>query len=293
MNNKLSVAMALASLAFVGQANAQLVVYENDGFSGQSLTANQNIENLKRQGFNDRGSSATVTRDRWEVCDGIRFSGNCVVLRPGRYSSLSAVGLNDRISSMRVVQSNAQYDTQYDDQSNVKYNSQSNSQYNSQYDDNRYVPDPAPVYDDRQRNGRTYEAQVVSVRAVVTQDNRQCWVERERVGGQYRDGGKNVGGAVVGAVIGGILGHQVGGGKGRDFATAVGVIAGAAVGANTNRNGQRGYEQNVQRCSGQYGGNAPQYWDVIYSFRGQEYRMQTTYPPGPTIIVNSQGEPQA
>ena len=282
MNNKLSVAVALASLAFVGQAAAQLVMYENNGFGGQSFTADQDVKNFSRQGFNDRASSAIVSRDRWEVCDGIRFSGTCVVLRPGRYPSLSALGLNDRISSVRVVQ--------FDAQANAQYNTQYND---TQYDDNRYVPDPAPVYDDRQRNDRTYEAQVVSVRAVVTQDNRQCWIERERVGRQYRDGGKNVPGAVVGAVIGGILGHQVGGGKGRDFATAVGVIAGAAVGANTNRNGQRGYEQNVQHCGGQYGGNAPQYWDVIYTFRGQEYRMQTTYPPGPTVIVNSRGEPRA
>ncbi len=289
MNNKLATAVALASLTFVGQAAAQLVVYDNDGFSGQSFTANQNVENLKRQGFNDRASSAIVTRDRWEVCDGIRFSGNCAVLRPGRYQSLSTVGLNDRISSVRIVQSDEQANTQYNSQYNSQYNTQ-----NTQYDDNRYVPDPAPVYDDRQRNERIYQAQVVSVRAVVTQDNRQCWIERERVGGQYRDGGKNVGGAVVGAVIGGILGHQVGGGKGRDFATAVGAIAGAAVGANTGRNGNgQSYEQNVQHCSGQYGGNAPQYWDVIYTFRGQEYRMQTTYPPGPTVTVNSQGEPRA
>ena len=271
MNNKLAFAVAFASLSFVGQAAAQLVIYERDGFSGQSFTTNQDVFNFKNQGFNDRASSAIVLRDRWEVCDGIRFGGNCVVLRPGRYPSFQAMGLNDRISSVRVVPSNAQYD------------------------DNRYAPPAEVVYDNHRRYERTYEAQVISVRAVLQQDNRRCWIEREQVGGQYRDSGKNVPGAVVGAVIGGILGHQVGGGKGRDYATAIGVIAGAAVGSNANRNsnGKGVYTQNVQRCSGQYAGDQPQYWDVIYTFRGQEYRMQTVYPPGPTVTVNRNGRPRA
>lgn len=272
MNNKLAIAVALASMTFVGQAAAQLVVYEHDGFGGRSFTTNQDVLNFKRQGFNDRASSAIVLRDRWEVCDDVRFGGRCVVLRPGRYPSFGAMGLNDRISSVRTVE------------------------YGTQYDDDRYGPPAEMVYDNHRRNDeRTFEAQVVSVRAVLTQNNRQCWVEREQVGGQYRDSGKNVPGAIAGAVIGGIFGHQIGGGKGRDFATVAGVIAGASVGANVdrNRNGQRTYTQNVQRCNGQYGGNEPQYWDVIYTFRGQEHRMQTSYPPGPTVTVNKRGEPRA
>ena len=272
MNNKLAIAVALASMSFVGQATAQLVVYEHDGFGGRSFTTNKDVLNFKRQGFNDRVSSAVVLRDRWEVCEDVRFGGRCVVLRPGRYPSFGAMGLNDRISSVRAVQSGAQYD------------------------DNRYAPPSEMVYDNHRRNDeRTFEAQVVSVRAVLTQNNRQCWIEREQVGQQYRDSGKNVPGAIAGAVIGGILGHQIGGGKGRDFATLAGVIAGASAGANSGRNsnGQRVYTQNVQRCSGRYGGNQPQYWDVIYNFRGQEHRMQTSYPPGPTVTVNRRGEPRA
>jgi uncharacterized protein YcfJ len=231
--------------------------------------------NFKRQGFNDRASSAIVLRDRWEVCEDVRFGGRCVVLRPGRYPSFGAMGLNDRISSVRSIQ------------------------YGTQYDDDRYAPQPELVYDNYRRNDeRTFEAQVVSVRAVLSQNNRQCWIEREQVG-RYSDSGKNVPGALAGAVIGGILGHQVGSGKGRDLATVAGVIAGAAVGGNVDRdedrniNGQRRYTQNVRRCSDQYGGNQPQYWDVIYTFRGQEHRMQTMYPPGSTVTVNRRGEPRA
>jgi uncharacterized protein YcfJ len=263
--------IALACLSFFGQASAQLVVYEHDGFSGRSFTTNQEVRNFKRQGFNDRASSAIVLRDRWEVCDDVRFGGRCIVLRPGRYPSFGAMGLNDRISSVRSVQ------------------------YGTQYEDNRYAPQPELVYDNYRRNAeRTFEAQVVSVRAVLNQNDRQCWVERDQVG-RYRDSGKNVPGALAGAVIGGILGHQIGAGKGRDLATVAGVIAGVAVGSNVDRNinGQRRYNQSVRRCNEQYGGNEPQYWDVIYTFRGQEHRMQTMYPPGATVTVNRRGEPRA
>jgi len=271
MNNKLIAALALASLAFAGQAAAQLIVYENEGFTGRSYRTDAEIGNFKRHGFNDRASSAIVLRDRWEVCDNVRFGGQCVVLRPGRYPSFSSMGLNDRVSSVRTVQ------------------------YGTVFEDDRYAPQAVMVYDNQRRNNeRTYQATVISVRAVLNQNDRQCWIEREEVG-QYRDSGKNVPGALAGAVIGGILGHQIGSGRGRDLATVAGVVAGVAVGGNADRNinGQRRYTQNVQRCSDGYGGNQPQYWDVIYDFRGREHRMQTSYPPGPTVTVNQRGEPRA
>ena len=98
-------------------------------------------------------------------------------------------------------------------------------------------------------------------------------------------------------MIGGILGHQVGGGSGRDVATAVGVVAGAAVGSNVNRNGygfgQQVQTRDVQRCASAPSHARPDYWDVSYNFRGQDYRMQTTAPPGCTVTVNAQGEPRA
>src|SRR3546814_13875018 len=62
---------------------------------------------------------------------------------PGRYSTLVAMGLNDRISSVRAVSRDARVD------------------------DNRYAPDPDAVYDNRRRGGeRLYQANVTSSRAV-------------------------------------------------------------------------------------------------------------------------------
>src|SRR6476659_2578443 len=110
MNNVLRIAMATAGLAVATQAFADITFYENEGFSGRSFSANATVRNFERAGFNDRASSVIVMRDRWEICEDARFSGRCVVLRPGRYPSLASMGLNDRASSVRIVASNARVD---------------------------------------------------------------------------------------------------------------------------------------------------------------------------------------
>jgi len=267
MNNITKCALAVAVAAISSQALAQVVFYENEGFGGRTFTTQRQINNFAIQGFNDRASSVVVMQDRWEVCENERFGGRCIILRPGRYASLSSMGLNDRISSVRRVSSNARYN------------------------DDRYAPAAVPVYDNRRRNNeRLYEANVTSVRAVVGPAEQRCWIEREQVG-QDR-GSANVGGAVVGALLGGVLGHQIGGGRGKDVATAGGAIAGAVVGSNVGRDNDGGYSQNVQRCASTPSQNRPAYWDVTYDFRGQEHRIQMTNPPGSTVSVNAQGEPR-
>jgi uncharacterized protein YcfJ len=104
-------------------------------------------------------------------------------------------------------------------------------------------------------------------------------------------GEPNVGGALAGALIGGILGHQVGGGTGKDIATAGGAIAGAYVGSNVGRDG-RTTTQNVERCSTTASQSPPAYWEVDYSFRGEQHHIQMTTRPGATLMVNEQGEPR-
>jgi hypothetical protein len=139
--------------------SAQVTFYENDNFSGRSFSTDKFIDNLTTYGFNDRASSAVVIGDsRWEVCDDSRFNGRCRVLRQGQYPSLTAMGLNDRISSVRQISRDARID------------------------DRRYAPAPVAMPDDRQhQNERLYEADVTSVRAVVGTPEKRCWVEREQV----------------------------------------------------------------------------------------------------------------
>ena len=251
-------------------AAAQVTFYEREGFQGRSFTTEKQVGNFERFGFNDRASSVEVLGERWEVCQDARFRGRCVVLRPGGYPSLAAMGLNDRVSSVRAVS------------------------WNARIDDNRYAPAPIAGRDYRRRNDeRVYEADVTSVRAVVGTPEQRCWIEREEV---PQDRQKvNMPASIAGAIIGGILGHQVGAGSGQDIATAGGAVAGAAVGANIGRlgGGQQAQTQDVQRCASVPSQTQPDYWDVTYNFRGQEHRMQMTAPPGPTVIVNDRGEPRA
>jgi uncharacterized protein YcfJ len=266
----LKTALAVAGVALATQASAQVIFYEREGFAGRSFTTEKQVGNFERYGFNDRASSVVVLSNRWEVCEDIRFSGQCIVLRPGRYPSLAAMGMNDRVSSVRIVNRN------------------------TRIDDHRYAPAPVPVYDNHRRNNeRLYEANITSVRAVVGPPEQRCWVEHQQVA-QDR-GNANVPGAIVGALIGGVLGHQVGGGNGKTIATAGGAVAGAVVGSNVGRDagGQQVQTQDVQRCETAPSQTRPDHWDVTYNFRGQEHRMQMTTPPGPTVTVNGQGEPRA
>lgn len=248
---------------------SQISFYEDEGFRGRTFTSDRPVDDFNRTGFNDRASSVVVLGQRWEVCENSRFNGRCMVLNPGRYPSLAAMGLNDRISSVRALD------------------------WSVKVDDRRYAPPPVAVYDNRRRNQeQIFQANVTSVRAVVGPPEQRCWMEREEVaatGGQA-----NVGGAVLGALVGGILGHQVGGGVGKDLATVGGAVAGAAVGSNVGRNnGTPATTRDVQKCATQPSTAAPAFWDVSYNFRGVEHRIQMTSAPGATIPVNIQGEPRS
>ena len=270
MNTVLRNALAAAGLAVTAPAMAGVTFYEHEGFQGRTFATQKQVGNFEKAGFNDRASSVVVLNERWEVCQDSRFAGQCVVLRPGRYPSLAAMGLNDRVSSVRMVSKNVRVD------------------------DRRYAPAPMPVYDNRRRNGeRTYQADVTSVRAVMGQAEQRCWVEREQVS-QGQGGGGNMPAAVLGGIIGGVLGHQVGGGTGQQVATAGGAVAGAALGYNVGRNDgrQHAVTRDVRRCASTPD-QTPDYWDVTYNFRGQEHHMQTAVPPGRTVNVNAKGEPRA
>ena len=269
MNWKLKAALGATTVLLASQAAAQITFYEAEGFRGRAFTTDKQVGNFERHGFNDRASSVVVDRGRWEVCSDARFEGGCVVLRRGSYDSLSGLGMNDRISSVRPVSLQAAYQTEAPE------------------------PLPEPTYEYRRRaSERVYEAPVTSVRAVVGPPEQRCWVERQQVV-EERRGDANVGGAIVGAIIGGVLGHQVGGGRGKDAATAGGAVAGALIGGKSGRGGDGAvtYDKDVQRCRN-VASSTPAYWDVTYDYRGTEHRVQMSGPPGNTIAVNSRGEPR-
>jgi len=222
----------------LNRVGAQVVFYEQEGLRGRSFTTNQALDNFDQLGFNDRASSVVVQRGEWEVCEDAHYRGRCVTLRPGQYPSLAAMGMNNRISSVRRNRGKPDYG---------------------------YAPPPGPPpYPYYPHYGeRLYPANVVAVRAVVGARGQQCWIERQQV---VADSGANVPGAIIGGAIGGVLGHQIGGGRGNDVATAIGAVGGAAIGANVNR-GTQVYTQDVQRRATVPGPARPDYWDVTYVFR--------------------------
>jgi uncharacterized protein YcfJ len=273
--------LVIAALALAGQvsgqASGQVILYEQGGFAGRSLTVVEPLEDFRRSDFNDSAQSLMVIGQPWQLCEDYRFQGHCVVLRPGRYPSLTAMGMDNMISSVRTIR------------------------HEAQVADDRYAPAPIAVYDNRRQNDeRLYEVGVTSVKAVVGRDEQRCWLEQQPVvqnqgsTSTNANANPNVGGALVGALLGGILGHQVGAGTGKDLATVGGVIAGGVIGSNVGRdaNAQAAPAQNIQRCS-TASQAAPAYWDVTYSFRGQVHRVQMATQPGATLTVNEQGEPRS
>lgn len=317
MNSILRNALLLAGAAFATQAAAEVTFYEHDGFKGRSFNTEQQVPNFKRFGFNDRASSVVVDRDWWQVCEDAQYAGRCVVLRPGRYPSLAEMGLNDRVSSVRIMSGGpfgngympapeaARDPRRHDDGRDYRNPylpgptamEEPREDWRRGHDEggyrNPYLPAPVAAYDYHRRyNERTYEANVTSVHAVVGPPEQRCWVEHEQVVQNKR--ASNAPGAIVGALIGGILGHQVGAGDGRGLATAGGAVAGAVVGANVGRDHDERQvsTQDVRHCANTTRYARPEYWDVTYNFRGQEHRIQTTENPGATVTVNERGEPR-
>ena len=269
LNNRISSMRKADRETSAATGPARVIFYEGENYAGRSFTAQGDVADFRRAGFNDRSSSIEVFGGWFEACQGGAFTGPCVMLRPGKYPSLRAMGLDDRISSVRMLgRDGARLDAR----------------------DGNGMP-VRGAYDARRRdNEALFEANVTAVRAVVGPPEQRCWVDRDQVA--VEPSRSNITGTIVGALIGGILGHQVGDGRGRDLATVGGAVAGGAIGASVGRDGPAAVAQDVQRCSTVPSQARAELWDVTYAFRGQEHRVQMTSPPGATIIVNRNGEPR-
>jgi uncharacterized protein YcfJ len=267
MNRQLHIALAIGALFAAAHASAQVTFYEGEGYRGRAFTTDKQVRDFQRIGFNDRASSVVVSGGRWEVCENAKFDGRCVLLRPGSYASLRALGMENSVSSVRPADKRRNYEHQ---------------------------PEPmaAADYDWRRRpNEQVFNAPVTFVRAVVgTTPEQRCWVERQQVSEPSR-GDRNVGGAIAGALIGGVLGHQVGGGTGKDLATVGGAVAGGVIGSNVGRDNNSYATRDVRRCENVTSAT-PAYWDVGYKFRGTDHQIQMSAAPGNTISVNQYGEPR-
>lgn len=84
-------------------ASAQLTLYGREDFRGRSLTIEQSLRDLQGTELNERASSARVASGSWQICSEAHFRGSCVTLGPGDYPTLAAIGLDNRISSVREI----------------------------------------------------------------------------------------------------------------------------------------------------------------------------------------------
>jgi hypothetical protein len=135
---KLVLATLVAATAL--PAAAEITLYSRESFDGRYISFTEGERNLNKENFNDRASSAIVKGGRYEVCSDADFRGRCMVLRPGQYPSLAAMGMENAVSSVRHVAGNVTYE------------------------DNRYAPPPRYAYDYRKRdNERLYDARRAAV----------------------------------------------------------------------------------------------------------------------------------
>ena len=87
--------------AAVSAAADRITFYQDDNFRGRQFSADGEVANFARNGFNDRVNSAVVHDGRWEICVDADFRGSCGVLAPGAYPNLGAYA--GRISSVRPL----------------------------------------------------------------------------------------------------------------------------------------------------------------------------------------------
>lgn len=101
MPRVITVLFAAAALALPVFAGAQITLYGQEGLRGRAFTFEESVVNLEGSRMNDRASSVSVRNGSWQACSEPSYRGDCVTLGPGDYPSLRALGLQNRISSIR------------------------------------------------------------------------------------------------------------------------------------------------------------------------------------------------
>jgi hypothetical protein len=98
-----SSALLISFVALQGSAAAQVTVYSDINFEGNSRTFNGDVANLTDQGFNDAISSIQIPQgEQWQFCQDANYGGSCQTLQ-GSIADLRNINWNDRISSIRRV----------------------------------------------------------------------------------------------------------------------------------------------------------------------------------------------
>ena len=103
MNLKLKLAAGAVALACSSLAAADITLYGQENFRGRSISVDGPIPDLRGSRLDDRASSVSVRGGTWLLCSEPFYAGACVTVAPGDYPSLRAAGLNNAVSSARMV----------------------------------------------------------------------------------------------------------------------------------------------------------------------------------------------
>jgi hypothetical protein len=96
--------VAIACAAIAGGANAaEIKVYKQPNFGGESLTLSGEARDFANRRFHDQISSVIVNSGRWQLCSQPDFKGDCVTLDRGEYPRLDE-RLYHRVESARLLE---------------------------------------------------------------------------------------------------------------------------------------------------------------------------------------------
>ncbi|MEM6666276.1 MAG: beta/gamma crystallin-related protein [Pseudomonadota bacterium] len=98
---------------FQSHANSRLILFEGSNFRGRQVVIDRFSDDLRNVRFNDIASSARVFGGAWEVCADTRYGGRCEIVSRD-LNTLSSIGLNDRITSVRPTNRSVS-DRRFDD----------------------------------------------------------------------------------------------------------------------------------------------------------------------------------
>lgn len=83
-----------------GPGRQAITLFQHNDFRGPFLSFDEEVPSLGQYNFRDQVSSIRVSEGRWLICEDANFRGQCEIIR-GDVRSLSDIGMNDRISSLR------------------------------------------------------------------------------------------------------------------------------------------------------------------------------------------------
>ncbi len=86
--------------AYPGGGGA-IVLFDSWSLAGRSVSLAGPVANFDEIRFNDRASSAIVSRGTWQLCVDANFYSTCEVFPPGRYDQLGAV--TGQVSTARPI----------------------------------------------------------------------------------------------------------------------------------------------------------------------------------------------